>query len=370
MITRREFVKAAFFLPFAMKFAVGDLVATPAVPQREALYYTKLKEPKNGVACRLCPRECIIPEGESGFCRARKNIRGTLYAMGYGAPCAVQIDPIEKKPFFHVMPRSAVFSIASAGCNFRCRFCQNWQISQSSPTETLNYSLTPGQVVEEARRNGCRSIAYTYTEPINFYEYMLDTAKLAKKAGILNVCHSNGFINPEPLGELSQYLDAADIDLKGFSDGFYRKLCEGELKPVLATLVTLKKKGVWLEITNLIIPGYNDDPSMTEEMCLWIQKNLGPDVPLHFSRFFPMYRMTSIAPTPVRTVERAREIALKAGLRYPYTGNVPGHPGESTYCPRCKKPIIKRTGYTVLEFHVKEGRCAYCSEPIKGIWAV
>jgi pyruvate formate lyase activating enzyme len=369
MITRRLFIKAICLAPLALRLEAAELARQGSLHPQEAWYYRKLTEPKNGVGCLLCPRECVIPNGDIGFCRARKNTQGTLYALGYGSPCAVHVDPIEKKPFFHVRPTSTSFSIASAGCNLRCKFCQNWQISQVSPLETTNYSLPPEAVVVAAIKSGCESIAYTYTEPSNFFEYMLDVAILARKKGILNVYHSNGYINPEPLKQLCMYLDAADIDLKGFSQPFYAKNCDANLKPVLETLKTLKEKGIWLEITNLIIPGQNDDPAIMAEMCTWIRNNLGPDVPVHFSRFFPMYKMTNASPTPLSTVERAREIAMKTGLHYAYTGNVPGNAGESTYCPGCKKLLIKRAGYSVLSNDVKNGKCKYCGVTIKGLWS-
>ncbi len=368
MITRRSFVKGLCLFPFALQSARDDLFAGPA-PLREALYYQRVPAPKNGVGCLLCPRGCLLSEGETGFCRARKNVKGTLYTLGYASPCAVHIDPIEKKPFYHVRPRSTSFSIASAGCNLRCRFCQNWQISQVSPRETTNTPLPPEKVVEEAQKQGCESIAYTYTEPTNFYEYMLDTAALARKKGILNIYHSNGYVQQEPLGRLCPYLDAADIDLKGFSEDFYRKVCDGELRPVLATLKTLRERKVWLEITNLVIPGYNDDPERIREMCLWIVHNLGQDVPVHFSRFFPMYKMTSMAPTPVSTIEKARDIALKTGLHYAYSGNVPGSAGENTYCPGCGRLVVRRVGYSVQMEGLQNGFCRFCGEKLAGLWS-
>ncbi len=335
---------------------------------KEALYYLKTAEPKNSVTCQLCPRMCLIQEGKSGFCRARKNIKGRLYSLGYNQPCSIHVDPMEKKPFFHVLPGGAAFSIACAGCNFRCQFCQNWEISQSSPLETANYFFTPEKIVAMAAKNRCAGIAYTYSEPTNFYEYMLDIARLARQKKILNIYHSNGFINPQPLKQLCKYLDAANIDLKGFSDRFYAQLCEGELEPVLATLKTLKQEGVWLEITNLIIPGYNDNPEEIKRMCEWIKTNLGPDVPLHFSRFFPSYRMTNMAPTPVQTMEKAREIAKKAGLNYVYLGNLPGNPAENTYCPGCGRAVIERSGYSIMENNIKDGKCKFCGKRIPGIW--
>jgi pyruvate formate lyase activating enzyme len=369
MVTRRSFIKIAALAPFALRAYAGEQLQQGGQP-KEALYYRLADEKKQTVACLLCPRACVIAKGETGFCRARMNVSGKLYSLGYAKPCAAHVDPIEKKPFFNVLPRTTSFSIASAGCNLRCRFCQNWQISQISPSETTNMDLPAGKVLEHARRQGCRSIAYTYTEPTNFYEYMLDTAKTAKGSGMLNIYHSNGYINEEPLLQLCKYLDAANIDLKGFSPQFYRKYCEAELEPVLNTIRILKRSGVWVEITNLVIPGHNDDAETIQRMCNWIRTNAGPDVPIHFSRFFPMYRMTGIAPTPLETLERAREIGLKSGLHYVYLGNVPGHAGENTYCPKCRKMVIQRRGYGVLEYQLKSGgKCRFCGEKIGGIWA-
>lgn len=368
MITRRNFLHIAVLAPFVLKGMPERLYAGTEQQFKEALYYQKTDSKKLTVSCLLCPRGCTIAEGETGFCRARKNIKGKLYSLGYAQPCAIHIDPIEKKPFYNYHPKSTSFSIASAGCNLRCKFCQNWQISQVSPLDTSNQHAPPDKIVSAAKSSGCKSIAYTYTEPTNFYEYMLDTAKIAKSKGILNVNHSNGYINQEPLKELCKYIDAANIDLKGFSNSFYNKVCEAELNPVLETIKTLKKSGVWVEITNLVIPGYNDDTSMITKMCEWIKRDVGIDTPIHFSRFYPMYKMTGVAPTPVATLERAREIALKTGLHYPYVGNVPGHPGDNTYCPNCKKMLVKRSGYSILENEIKNGRCKYCGAKIGGVW--
>lgn len=369
MVKRREFLKIAALSPFVVSLAARAAAQGSAPKYHEALYYKKGAGGNKTVECQLCPRRCVITEGETGFCRARKNIDGRLYSLGYGAPCAIHIDPVEKKPFFNVLPRTTSFSVASAGCNFRCRFCQNWQISQVSPLETANMSMTPGELVAAARQKGCRSIAYTYTEPTNFYEYMFDTAKIARKNHILNVSHSNGYINPEPLKALCKYMDAVNIDLKGFSPSFYSKLCEGELEPVLTTIRTLKRSGVWVEITNLVISGHNDDQKMITDMCRWIYRNAGADVPIHFSRFHPMYKMTGVPPTPVATLERARDTAISEGLQFAYIGNVPGHPGENTYCPRCRRLLIMRAGYNVLDNALKNGRCPDCKTKIGGIWS-
>jgi pyruvate formate lyase activating enzyme len=286
----------------------------------------------------------------------------------YGNPCAVHVDPVEKKPFYHLLPASTSFSIATAGCNFRCKFCQNWEISQVTPEDTYNYELPPERVVDLAKRAGSRSIAYTYVEPTIFYEYMLDTAKLARKEGILNVCHSNGFINPGPLKELCKFLDAANIDLKGFKEDFYGSMTQGQLAPVLRTLKTLKTEGVHVEITNLVIPTQNDDPDIVGKMCSWIKSELGPDTPVHFSRFYPLYKLRNLPPTPVTTLERNRKIALEAGLEYAYIGNVPGHEAERTYCPQCKKLLIFRQGYSIGEVNLNKGKCRFCGKAISGIW--
>jgi pyruvate formate lyase activating enzyme len=369
MVTRRDFLKVAALTPFALQARAREVLGAEGASPREALYYRPTGDGKGTVSCRLCPRACVLSPGESGFCRARKNIQGKLYSLGYALPCAVHVDPVEKKPFFHVLPKTLSLSIASAGCNLRCKFCQNWQISQVSPTETENTKLPPERVVTLARERSCASIAYTYTEPTNFFEYMLDTARLAKQKGIRNVSHSNGYISEEPLKALSKYLDAVNIDLKGFSSAFYSKLCEADLEPVLASLKTLKAAGVWVEITNLIIPGHNDDAQMITDMCQWVAKNLGPEVPIHFSRFYPMYKLTSVQPTPVTTLERARDIALKAGIRFAYVGNVPGHAGEHTYCPLCGKILIMRSGYNILENQMRGNRCRYCGGKVPGLWA-
>jgi pyruvate formate lyase activating enzyme len=369
VLNRRDFLKVIGLTPLALRLEAQELLQKDGTPYREALFYRKVDQRKQTVACELCPRGCMISEGETGFCRARKNIKGKLYSLGYAQPCAIHIDPIEKKPFSNMLPKTLSFSLASAGCNLRCRFCQNWQISQVSPLETVNQYTPPEKIVSAARANDCRTIAYTYTEPTNFYEYMIETAGIAKAQGVLNVYHSNGYINPEPLKDLCKYLSAANIDLKAFSQDFYSRLCEADLEPVMNTIKTLKKSGVWVEITNLVIPGYNDDPQMIGKMCEWIRNDVGADVPVHFSRFFPMYKMTGVPPTPVTALERARDIAVKAGLHYPYVGNVPGHPGEHTYCPACKKAVIRRSGYNMLEYNLKAGRCKYCGERIGGIWA-
>jgi len=334
---------------------------------RLASYWQNIKE--NIVQCLLCPRKCVLGVGQRGVCTVRINKEGKLYTLGYGNPVAIHIDPIEKKPFFHVAPGEPVFSLAVAGCNMRCIFCQNWQISQSRPDETENYHLSPEEIVEKTIENNCKFIAYTYTEPTVFYEYMLDIAKLAREKGIKNTMHSCGYINAQPLKELLKYMDAVNVDLKGFSEEFYAKIgLLAQLKPVLETLKIIKEEGVWLEITNLIIPNFNDDPKKIKEMCIWIKENLGDEVPLHFSRFVPNFKLQNLPPTPVEKLEEAYKIAKDVGLKYVYIGNVPGHRGENTYCPNCGKIVVKRIGYEILENNIKDGKCNFCGYKIAGRW--
>jgi pyruvate formate lyase activating enzyme len=333
---------------------------------RVALYWEALDG--GMVRCTLCPRGCVVPPGGRGHCGVRENRGGTYYTLSYGNPCAVHIDPIEKKPFYHYLPTTSAYSIAVAGCNLDCKFCQNWQISQSRPEETYNYHLPPVELVDRAVQSGSESIAYTYSEPTIFYEYMLDCAREAHRRGIRNVYHSNGFINEKPLRDLCEYLDAANIDLKGFSEEYYSDMTGGSLAPVLRSLKILAEEGVHLELTTLVVPGGNDDPEELRAMCRWIRENLGADVPLHFSRFHPQYRLTGVAPTPLETLERARQIAHEEGLRFVYIGNVPGHEANSTYCPVCGELLIYRVGYTVEIRGLEKGRCRSCGEVIEGVW--
>jgi len=320
------------------------------------------------VRCELCPRHCEVGVGERGYCRVRENFDGQYYSLAYGNPCAVNVDPIEKKPFFHVLPGSRSFSIATAGCNLNCKFCQNWEISQSRPDDTYNYDLSAAQVVKNAAHYQCQSIASTYVEPTIFTEYMLDIGLLAKRQGVLKVMHSNGFVNVPPLKDLCQYLDAACIDLKGFTDDYYQDLTEGHLEPVLETLKHLKTWGVHTEIVTLIVPGKNDDAQQIRSMAQWIKAELGPDVPLHFSRFYPLYKLKILSPTPISTLEEAWRSARDEGLHFVYIGNVPGHEAEHTYCPQCKSRLIERTGYQIKVLQFKDGKCLKCGCTIPGIW--
>lgn len=339
---------------------------TKAIP-RVANYWNAVKG--KIVQCVLCPRKCILDEGQRGFCTVRLNKDGVLYTLGYGNPVAVHIDPIEKKPFFHVLPGTNAFSLAVAGCNMRCLFCQNWQISQSKPDEVPAYDMPPEKVVDEAIKSGAPFIVYTYTEPTVFYEYMLDIAKLAKTKGLKNGMHTCGYINPEPLRELLRYMDAVNVDLKSFNPEFYKKMgAMAELGSVLDALKIIKKEGVWLEITNLIIPGQNDDPNEIRLMCEWIKANLGDSVPLHFSRFMPSFRLQNLPPTPIEKLEEAYAIAKSVGLKYVYIGNLPGSDREDTYCAKCGELTIKRVGYQVSGDGLFNGTCKKCGNKIEGIW--
>ncbi|MCM8795782.1 MAG: AmmeMemoRadiSam system radical SAM enzyme [Candidatus Omnitrophica bacterium] len=360
-------LSASLFFFFVLLTACFYLAGIPAqLSLKEALFYEKLDH--KIVQCHLCPRNCIIPPTRRGFCGVRENREGILYSLSYAKPVAIHIDPIEKKPLFHFLPGTTAFSIATAGCNLRCKFCQNWEISQAKPEDVEYLYLEPEDLVKKVKLSGSPTIAYTYTEPTIFYEYMLETAKLAKEVGIRNIMHSAGYINEAPLRQLAKYLDAANIDLKGFSDEYYAKMSEGTLEPVLKTLKVLKEEGVHLEITNLVLSGFNDDEDTLVKMCLWIKENLGPDTPLHFSRAFPMYKMLHLNPTPVETLERARKIALDCGLKYVYIGNVAGHPAENTYCPKCGKILIERKGYFILQNNIEDGKCKFCGEKIEGVW--
>ena len=322
------------------------------------------------VTCELCPRGCVIPEGASGDCRIRVNIDGKLIATTYGRPSTIHIDPMEKKPLYHFHPTSPVFSVATAGCNLHCLNCQNWQLSQRGGEEMETIlKLEPAELVALARAQECRSIAYTYSVPFVFYEYVYDTSELAHQAGMTNVFVTAGYINRKPLQQLCRVIDASNTDLKAFDDGFYRRINSATLQPVLDALVTQREEGVWLEVTNLLIPTLNDDLAMIRRMAKWIRDNLGEDTPLHFSRFEPLYRLRNLPPTPTVALERARNEALDAGLHYVYIGNVFGHEASNTYCPHDGTLLIKRTGFHVDEYHLTpDGRCPTCRNTIPGVW--
>jgi len=321
------------------------------------------------VRCGLCPNRCVLSPGQIGFCKARKNIDGKLYSMVYGKIASQHLDPVEKKPLFHFLPGTLIYSIATTGCNLQCKFCQNWQISQVFPWEVETKKMTPEEVVEEAIKSGAKSIAFTYNEPTVYYEYMYDIAKLAKERGLKTAVISSGYINPEPLKELLPYIDAYKIDFKGFNNKFYQKMTvAGKVEPVMEAMKIIKESGVWLEIVNLVIPGENDSEEDLKNLILWIRDNLGTDVPLHFTRFHPDYKLLNIPPTPIETLKRARKMAIDLGLKYVYIGNVDDIEGSTTYCPESKEPAIVRKGFFVLQNNLDEkGQCK-SGEKIPGIW--
>lgn len=344
-----------------------SLMTAPKEPsqKKEAMFYKKISDK---VQCVLCPWNCMIAEGKRGVCRDRMNIKGKLYSLVYGKVCTAHLDPIEKKPLFHFLPGSKTCSIATSGCNFHCLNCQNHKISQAMPEQVPAIRMMPEEIVKAAIQNKCGSIAYTYTEPTVFYEYMYDTAKLAKTKGLRNVMVSNGYINQAPLKKLCKHLDAANIDLKVFNSEKYLRLCGGRLEPVLETILALKKQKIWIEITNLVIPGWSDDCGEIKIMCEWLVKNGLEGVPLHFSRFTPLYKLSNLCVTQVETLENARAIAGKAGMKYVYIGNVHGSEGENTHCPKCSEIVIKRLGFNADTSALAKGRCRFCKEKIAGVW--
>lgn len=363
------FVRYAFANPLAdIKGSIfkGDAPKWLWRYSKEGMFYQKCYG--NKVACLVCPNHCELSVGDRGVCRSKVNLGGKLYSIAYGNPCSATIDPIEKKPLFHFKPRTRAFSIATTGCNLRCLNCQNWEISQSRPEDMGTSELFPPEVIKAARASGSASIAYTYSEPISFYEYMFDTAREARKNGIANLMITNGYINTEPLNKLCTVLDGANVNLKSFSDDIYRRLNGGRLDPVLSTLKTLHERAVHLEITNLLVPGYTDNEDMVKHMCSWILKNVGPDHPLHFLRFFPKYKLDRLAPTPISTLTRFRDMAMKEGIRYVYVGNVAGHEGNNTYCHSCGKLLLERKGYFILTYNLDGRHCRFCRAEVPGVW--
>ena len=345
-------------------YAFGDNANLSKV---EAKYYKK--HPDREIECTLCPRFCRLGDKERGYCGVRENQDGTYYTLVYGKACSIHVDPIEKKPFFHFLPQSRTLSIATAGCNVNCKFCQNWEISQVRPEQIDHVDLPPALAAGTALKYDCPVIAYTYTEPVVFFEYMYDTAKEASKKGIKSVVVTGGHINEDPLSELLQVVHAVKVDLKAFDQDFYTKYVRGELAPVKKAIEAVARSDVWLEIVYLVIPTLNDQPETIRQMCRWIFSSAGPDVPLHFSRFQPMYLLKNLPPTPVSTLEKLRDIALEEGLRYVYIGNIPGHPGESTYCPKCGNTVIKRIGYKIQKMDIEKGKCLFCGNRIPGVWS-
>ncbi len=326
------------------------------------------KETGNGkILCTLCPRYCTIGKGQNGFCFIRKNIDGKLYSLGYGRPTGFAVDPIEKKPLFQFYPGSEILSFGTAGCNLGCKFCQNWTTSKARSSESNSLYATPEDVIKITKYNNTPSIAYTYNDPTIFGEYVIDVSKLAHEEGIRNVMVTSGYIDKEARKEVYKYIDAANVDLKAFSETFYHKLTFSHLNDILDTLVWIKNNtDVWLEITTLLIPGENDSPEEIKLMCEWIVKNLGDEVPLHFTAFHPDFKMRDKPRTPFATLDSARKIALQLGIKYCYLGNVHDTEGQTTYCPNCGTILIGRDWHSVLTNNLKEGKCNKCNHKIAG----
>ncbi|MBS3815722.1 MAG: AmmeMemoRadiSam system radical SAM enzyme [Hadesarchaea archaeon] len=319
----------------------------------------------NKVRCSLCPRRCLIEPGEVGYCRARENEDGELFTIVYAEATSANPDPIEKKPFYHFHPGSRAFSMSTAGCNFECKHCQNWRISQSSVDEIGTRTITPEEAVESAKETGCQGIAYTYAEPVIWFEYALDTAEMAHEEGLYNVFVTNGYMNIDAWKELGPYLDGMNVDMKAFDDEFYQNVCGvPSVEPVLETCEWAVENEIHLELTNLIIPGENDDSKQIRELCNWIANDLSPSTPIHFSRFRPMYKMQDKSSTPIETLEKACEIAEDEGLKHIYVGNVPGHKYDNTYCPNCGELLIERSGFAVSEYNLTDHKCPKCGENI------
>jgi pyruvate formate lyase activating enzyme len=368
-ITRRLFLQGG--LSAAAALCLGCELNTPKAKAlslpAEARHYKKLAG--GTVNCRLCFRTCVIQKGKRGFCRNRENREGILYSLVYGRPAALQLDPIEKEPMFHNLPGTDILCTGTASCNFRCKFCHNWHLSQRTfeELEPRTRNMSPADVVGEAQKREA-GLSFTYNEPTVFYEFMFDIARLGREKGLNTIFHTNGGMQAEPMKALLRHMKGVTVDLKGFTADYYRNVSFARMTPVLNTLSLIKREGKWLEIVNLLIPTFNDDMEHIREMCIWIRENLGTEVPLHFTRFYPAYKMKHLPPTPVKTLEKARDTAVAEKIKFVYIGNVPGHKYNSTFCPECKNKIISRTHFSVHNVKLKNGRCKYCDYPVPGIW--
>ncbi len=330
--------------------------------RKEAVLYEEVGKALN---CKICERRCIIFPGKTGFCQMRENDGDKIYSLNYAAVSSAAVDPVEKKPLYHFYPGSLVFSLGSVGCNFRCRHCQNWGISQAELENIPTRDMLPEDAVRLAKEYECRSIAWTYNEPTMWFEYTLDSAKIAKREDVKTIYVTNGYLTEESFNEIKPYLDAANIDLKGMTEKFYKDLCDARLQPVLDTIVRMHDAKIHIEVTNLMIPGYNDSDENIRSLVKFMAEEVGVEVPLHFTRFFPQYRLQQLPPTEIKFLEKAHRIAKEAGMKYVYIGNAPTVDGANTYCPECGEPVIKRDGFSVLSDEVKETRkCPQCKADI------
>ena len=375
-MTRRDFMKRGLYGACAICMAGVFGVPRPAyagaakkgfVNPKPSQWFSPLSD--SALRCTLCPVGCRIPPGKRGKCRVRENRGGQGYTLAYGNPVLVQMDPVERKPFFHVMPGTRALSISTAGCPLECQFCEVWDMALVGPEDVHAYDLPPEKVVAHAKSAGAQAISYAFGEPVVFYEYMYDTAVIAKREGLANLVHTSGYISPEPLRALIDYLDAVNIDVKGFDNDFYRNMVGGEIEPVKAALGMLKQADIHIEITNLVIPGVNDDMEQVKQMCTWIRNELGAGVPVHFARFYPLYKLSNLPQTPVSTLDKVRDTAREAGLEHVYIARVTGHEGENTFCPHCNEKIIDRMGFVIEAMHLDNGKCTYCGGVVSGKWA-
>jgi len=349
-------------------FGIPAFASEGATGLQEALYYRRLS--RGRVQCLLCPNRCVVPKGDDGRCRARGNRGGRYYSLVHGRPCVLALDAVEKCPLYHFQVKGKAFSLATAGCNLSCRYCQNWSFALAGPEDVpKSYEMTPEAVVAKALEHKAGAIAYFYTEPTVYYEYMLDIAKLARRRGLKNVMVTAGYINPAPLKALLPHIDAVTLGLKGWNEAFYRDYVGGELRHVKETIrILAAAKDVWWEIVTLVVPALTDDMGELAAMAAWLRRTAGPERPLHFTRFRPAYQLKRLPKTPAATLTRAREVAMEQGLRYVYVGNLPGHTGANTLCPRCKETVVERLAFTVLHQEIQKGKCRFCGHEIKGVW--
>ncbi len=383
-ISRNKFIKSA--LGACSLCAAGLAAASSRVmaqtappandqPQTARMGFTSPSEASwfssvnnSEIECALCPNGCRLKPGQRSVCRVRENRDGQGYTLAHSNPALIQEDPVERKPFFHVLPGTRALSISTTGCNLKCKFCEVWDMALVDPEDVHAYDMPPEAVVKHALAAGLKSLSYAFGEPVIFYEYMKKTSEKAREQGLFNLMHTAAYINPEPLKELCSTIDAVNVDLKSFDEKFYREVVGGELLLVLDSLKTIREKGLHLEITTIVIPTLNDDMEMISEMCSWIKTELGPDVPLHLARFYPLYQLSGLPRTPVSTLDQARETALQAGLNHVYVSRVTGHEGENTFCPGCGEKIINRVGFIIDSMNMQEGKCSHCSREISGIW--
>lgn len=357
------------------KIEKQDLLSEEPLPEvlEKGLIKTEIspwfeKMDDGALTCTLCPKSCKLNNGERGRCRVRKNIDGQGYSLVFGNPALVQEDPVERKPFYHVFPGSRALSVSTAGCNLACKFCEVWDMALVDPEEVHSYDMPPQKVIEYALAADLPAVSFAFGEPVVFYEYMQAVAQRAKSAGLLNLMHTAGYINPAPLKKILRLIDAVNFDLKGFDEEFYREYVGGELDIALQSLKTIGNTDTHLEITMIIIPTINDDPTVIRQMCRWIAAELGPETPLHFARFYPLYKLSGLPRTPVSALETARNVALEEGLKHVYIAKVTGHDGENTFCPQCSELLISRTGFVIDEMTLDQGRCLSCETVLGGLW--